>query len=118
LADRASPGRVSGSLRFDRLAAGGSHTCGVAAGSLYCWGAGSSGQLGDGGSQIRGNPTRVSGAFAQVLAGWSHTCALDPDGAAWCWGSGGSGQLGSGNYAGSQVPLRVVGDVRFGSLAR
>ena len=53
-------GLVSGGLTFVTLSAGGSHTCGVTPnGSIYCWGANASGQLGDGTQTDRAVPTRV-----------------------------------------------------------
>jgi len=54
---------VGGGLSFVSLSAGGSHTCGVTAdGSIYCWGANASGQLGDGTQTDRASPTRVTEA--------------------------------------------------------
>jgi alpha-tubulin suppressor-like RCC1 family protein len=52
---------VGGGLTFVVLSAGGSHTCGVTPdGSVYCWGANASGQLGDGTLIDRSVPTRVA----------------------------------------------------------
>jgi len=56
-----SPNRISGWRTFAKLGAGaGSHACGVTpAGNLYCWGAGSMGQRGDGSRSSFWSPTRV-----------------------------------------------------------
>ncbi len=88
------------------LAGGYYHTCAVRSdGSVWCWGAGSYGQLGDGESGIghqRTKPGRVlrgSGHLTRVAgiaAGAFHTCARRTDGTAWCWGSDEFGQLGDG----------------------
>jgi alpha-tubulin suppressor-like RCC1 family protein len=52
---------VIGGLTFVALSAGGNHTCGVTPdGSIYCWGANASGQLGDGTQIDRATPTRVA----------------------------------------------------------
>jgi alpha-tubulin suppressor-like RCC1 family protein len=88
------------------IAAGYQHTCALRTdGSVWCWGDGSVGQLGDGDSgaghqrskAIRvkrgsGYLTKVSG----IAAGGNHTCARRTDGTVWCWGTAGHGQLGDG----------------------
>ena len=66
------------------------HALGAAANVTYCWGAGSSGQLGDGqggGSHTQAVPTAVASApeFAAVQAGAQHTCGLTAAGQAYCW---------------------------------
>lgn len=95
-------------LTFDRISAGGSHTCGITvANRAYCWGLGSSGQLGDGGTESRATPVAVSGGFrfAQISAGGAHTCAVTlailPT--LWCWGS----IVGDGSGSGALVPTEV-----------
>ncbi|HET7251694.1 MAG TPA: hypothetical protein VFI79_17755, partial [Gemmatimonadales bacterium] len=51
---------VGGGLTFSSLSAGGNSTCGVTPdGSIYCWGANGSGQLGDGTQTDRATPVRV-----------------------------------------------------------
>lgn len=78
-------------------------------GSAWCWGYGSSGQLGDGttGDPVTGarlkavRVVRATGPFigARKLAGgFSHTCALRTDATVWCWGANSSGQLGQGSH--------------------
>jgi alpha-tubulin suppressor-like RCC1 family protein len=57
----AVPDPVAGSLRFATLTAGEWHTCGVTwSGETYCWGANTSGQLGDGTQVDRETPVQVS----------------------------------------------------------
>ena len=84
------------------VAAGLDHSCAIAAtGSMQCWGEGSSGQIGDGGTTDRSTPQTVvgiggSGALSDVVeadAGEFHTCARHSDGSLTCWGSNSSGQL-------------------------
>ena len=56
------PLAVSGELRFASVAAGDTHSCGLAtAGIAYCWGQNSNGQLGDGTTTDRPAPVRVLG---------------------------------------------------------
>src|SRR5581483_1861422 len=92
------------------------HTCAVGGdGAVWCWGRGTSEQLGDGGAVDQPLPVRAAlsseqgtplGATA-VTAGQDHTCALTGDGEVWCWGRGDAGQLGGAMVA-SGAPARVA----------
>ncbi len=95
------------------IAAGYEHTCVIADGKPYCWGRGTSGQLGNGATGDSSVPVavNVSGALADrtvgsISAGGSHTCAASA-GDAFCWGYGGNGQLGNGDTKSSAVPVAV-----------
>lgn len=110
-----------GNLTFQRVTAGGSHSCGITtANDAYCWGANGSGQLGDGSftsTGVNGDPVLVAGGlkFATIDAGANHTCGITTasgtaaiDRQVYCWGYNGSGQLGNGNTGtNSNVPVRV-----------
>ena len=85
------------------------HTCATHAGALWCWGDGTSGQLGDGGDTIRNTPRRVQGlgeAVVAVAAGDGFTCAIER-GALYCWGANDFGQLGVGTSRASATPTLV-----------
>ncbi len=97
------------------VSAGGNHSCAVADGRAFCWGANSSGQLGDGTSTQRVVPVAVDTsahlmgrAVSAISAGGNHSCAV-ADGRAFCWGLGTSGQLGNGAVATSATPVPVSG---------
>ena len=109
-----------------------SHSCALLDnGSVKCWGKGSSGELGYGDSNSRGDgPGEMGDSLpiidlgtgktpVQVCAGFSHSCALFDDTTVKCWGSGQFGKLGRGdilNYGdesgemGDNLPL-----INFGS---
>jgi len=121
-AGASEPRAVAGGLVFVALAAGGTHTCGVVAGSgaAHCWGAGASGQLGgpptnfcvvDGlNLPCAKTPVAVDGglSFRSLTGGQHHTCGLTTGGIAYCWGLNDHGQLGDGTTRSRVVPVRVA----------
>lgn len=125
------PVAVLGGLSFRQLAAGGYHTCGVtASGKAYCWGDNSTGQLGDGTTNVSFSPVAVAGGltFRALYGGGSHTCGVTTDGKAYCWGWNASGQLGNGTRKGPEIcpaytnpcstrPVAVLGNHVFRQLA-
>lgn len=90
----ASPVQVAGMVGATAVAAGGRHTCALAGGGVWCWGANESGQLGDTTNTQRTSPVQVLGmtGATAVATGLSHTCAATPS-KLWCWGSNLSGQV-------------------------
>jgi alpha-tubulin suppressor-like RCC1 family protein len=69
-------------------------------GTLWTWGRGTEGQLGDNNVITRSTPvTTFAGGnnWKQVSCGQYHTAAIKTDGSLWLWGRGTSGQL--GNFA-------------------
>ncbi len=109
---RLVPGAVPGLSGVRSIAVGSGHSCAVRGdGSVVCWGANNSRQLGTGDTSNRMTPepvTGLSGEFVAVSAGLSHTCALRMDGAVFCWGLNTSGQLGNGGTS-SAGPVAVTG---------
>ncbi|MSP23836.1 MAG: hypothetical protein EXR75_01460 [Myxococcales bacterium] len=110
------------------VAAGEFHTCafsnsrsGQFVGSVKCWGANGSGQLGLGDANNRGDDpgemnllpnVELGGDFVAkaVVAGDYHTCALSVTGSVKCWGSGAAGQLGTGAKSAKGNMPRQMGD--------
>jgi alpha-tubulin suppressor-like RCC1 family protein len=111
-----SPVRIGGlleQLTVTEVSVGGHHACAVAEGSAYCWGAGGSGELGDGAMAGSSTPVKVGGVLAgktvtSVSAGGDHSCAV-ADARAYCWGSGWLGGLGNGSTANQASPVAVGG---------
>ena len=114
------PQPVGGGLRFQSLTVSGGHTCGLtSAGFAYCWGANSSGELGDGTTTLRSLPTAVAGGltFRALSSSPGFTCGLDVAGAAYCWGANGSGQIGDGSTTARSTPTAVTGGLALQSLS-
>lgn len=118
--------KLIGSLEFALvrdITAGGEHSCAVISTGLpLCWGANSTGQLGNGTlTQTKVPSPIVQGALpitdtvSTMDAGALSTCALTTAGVASCWGGNRSGQLGIGSTTNSNVPALVVTSTGLGA---
>jgi alpha-tubulin suppressor-like RCC1 family protein len=93
------------------ISSGHSHTCALLDdGAIACWGKGSDGQLGNGGTSDSSSPTLTdslgSNASAKAISsGTGHTCAITNNGSTLCWGQGNKGQLGNGLTSSGLSPL-------------
>ena len=86
------------------IIAGDSHTCALKQdGTIWCWGYGGNGRLGNDDDSNKDHPVQVvdgdgSTTFLRDVIAIStsndHTCALKSDGTVWCWGDGGPRSLG------------------------
>jgi len=83
------------SRNFDILATGSSHSCGISAGKLFCWGHDNNGQVGNGpeSSSNVTAPERIglSETWTHISAGTLHTCGIEA-GKLLCWGDNTKGQ--------------------------
>jgi alpha-tubulin suppressor-like RCC1 family protein len=107
------------SIKGISMEAQGTTACALSnSGTVYCWGNGNNGQLGNNTatfSNVPVSPVGVGGsgtlpAISMVAAGQQTTCALSTAGNVYCWGYGGNGQLGN-NTTTSQLnyPVQVAG---------
>lgn len=102
------------STNITAISAGTFHTCIIMNGQVWCWGANSGYQLGDGSLYERHYPVQVrrsDGTFltgvTHISASYDHTCAISQR-QVWCWGNNIRGQLGDGTTSlGSMTALRV-----------
>jgi len=109
-----TPVSVSGISTATKIAGGGGHVCALLSdGTIKCWGYGSWGQMGDGGtSQTNTTPHTVSGISNAVDIGGegsTHSCAALSDGTAKCWGGNWNGQIGDGTATQRTTPVAVSG---------
>lgn len=102
------PGAQTGAIS---VATGKAHACALLTnGTVVCWGANASGQIGSGNVAPTTSPATVVGlaGVVAVTAGDQHSCALDGAGTVWCWGEGGDGQLGTGTTDDATTPVAVL----------
>ena len=127
--DVLSPIRVGADQVWTRVSSGYGSTLAVDSnGNLWGWGFNDVGQLGDGTTTNREQPTQIGSddddEWAEPIAArpydweptwWSTTssffsCALKTDGSLWCAGDNSSGQFGDGSYDSSNVFVRSGGN--------
>ncbi|HVM48885.1 MAG TPA: hypothetical protein VMU04_12710, partial [Candidatus Acidoferrum sp.] len=65
-------------------------------GTVWTWGTGTHGELGNGTTGSSYTPTQVPGLtnITAISAGWFHILARRSDGTAWAWGNNSNGELG------------------------
>ncbi len=79
--------------------------------SLWAWGGNDSGQVGDGGFELRLAPVKIMDNIADMACGPGHSLALDRDGRLWGFGSNHYGQLGLGGVENTPKPMLVLEEV-------
>lgn len=97
-----SPQKVASlaSLKAIEVSAGENHSCARGEDrTLWCWGNGSWGQVGNGATPAKALPTQIAVLGTQAAVGVtggsaSHTCARTFDGKLYCWGMNFRGELG------------------------
>lgn len=89
------------------------HTCVIHSGTIWCWGTGSSGQLGDQTFRSQSSAVQVKlddqplSNITMVSTGADHTCALQT-GKVYCWGRNMNGQIGVGHTVGAPEPTQSI----------
>jgi alpha-tubulin suppressor-like RCC1 family protein len=142
-----TPQPIFGGLAFRSVSAGAVYTCGVTTGDVaYCWGASTSGQLGNGRSDgpvllgpplplfVQPAPVPVAGNFRfariethQGNNALGHTCGVITNRQLFCWGDNRLSELGAPSsdtcifralsFSCSTAPVPVSGGFRFLDLA-
>jgi len=95
------------------VCAGYAHSCAVRTnGTVWCWGYGGNGQLGDNmyadsplAVQVVKQSTEPLTGMVAVTCSLYHSCARGGDGTVWCWGDNALGEL--GDNTGLSVPAAV-----------
>ena len=116
--NRSAPARIGGDTDWLAVAAGYDNSLAVKSdGSLWAWGANSSGQLGDGTTSPSLVPKRIGAGRSWIAVSCSgsistspsvsHSLGLKADGSLWAWGSNKYGRLGDGTAVDRWAPVRV-----------
>ncbi len=111
-----------------QISEGSYHTCGIYYnGEAYCWGSGSSGQLGNDGSSNVEKPSAVRSdstsdylykkRLKTISSGVSSTCAIAYNNKIYCWGGNDYGQLGDGTKTSSFIPKLIDEDKDYKSIS-
>ena len=108
------PVQVSGLTAVKAIAAGANYSKALKSdGTVWAWGAGYYGQLGDGTTVSKYTPVQVSGLTGVAAIGSGeyqfHSIALKSDGTVWTWGYNYYGQLGDGTTINKTAPTQVDG---------
>jgi alpha-tubulin suppressor-like RCC1 family protein len=123
---KSSPGTTSGAgSNWKQVSCGADHSAAVKSdGTLWTWGRGNFGALGNGITTSKSSPDTTSGAgtnWASVACGDNHTLALKTDGTLWTWGYNLYGQLGDGTDSATTAsklsPANTAGGGTWASIA-
>lgn len=115
------PTITSGGRKWSAITASSDTTCAIeqVTNDMYCWGLGTSGQLGDGTVVSKNLPTLVSGGrkWTKVSGGNAHMCAIEQTtNDQYCWGLNNYNQLGDTTTTTRNVPTLVAGGLKWSSV--
>jgi len=111
--NRSSPVQtIAGGTNWKQASCRAGHSAAIKTdGTLWLWGSGGYGQLGDGTTTNRSSPvqTITTGAnWKNVSCGETHTAATKTDGTLWTWGRNNNGQLGDNTTAHRSSPVQTI----------
>ena len=110
---RSSPVQtVSGGTNWKQVSVGNNHTAAIKTdGSLWTWGSGGLGQLGDNTTLSKSSPVQtISGGnnWKKISAGNTFSGAIKTDGTLWLWGYNEHGRLGDNTITSRSSPVQTV----------
>ncbi len=102
---------LTSSTNWKQVDCGGNHTAAIKTnGTLWSWGLGSSGQIGDNSITFARSTARqestASNNWKQVSGGSASTAAIKTNGTLWAWGSNNAGQVGDNTIITRSIPTQ------------
>jgi alpha-tubulin suppressor-like RCC1 family protein len=108
---RSSPVQIMSGSSFTAIAARGAGYGGMAIrtdGTLWSWGAGIQGNVGDGTTVNRSTPVQITGSWTKIASGTGINFGIKTDGTLWAWGANsGYGMLGDGTTINRSAPVQI-----------
>ena len=104
------PVQIGGLTTWSKVSAGLAHNAAIKTdGTIWAWGQGSSGQIGNSNTADLNSPVQIGSLtnWANVSAGFAFTVAVKTDGTLWSWGSNGYGQIGDGTTTNRSSPVQI-----------
>ena len=102
---------VTGGINWKQVSSGSTHTAAMKTdGTLWTWGVGTAGQLGNNAATSRSSPVQTvtfGTNWKSVACGFNHTAAIKTDGTLWAWGSN-SGNLGDNTNVDKSSPVQTI----------
>ena len=111
--NRSSPVQaISGGTNWKQVSLGYKHSAAIKTdGTLWLWGVGDYGRLGNNSAGSRASPVQTVSAttdWKQVSLGFFHSAAIKTDGTLWLWGASGYGVLGNNSTIDRSSPVQTV----------
>jgi alpha-tubulin suppressor-like RCC1 family protein len=104
---------VGGFVDWIQASAGSTHSLGLRAnGTIWAWGGGGDGRLGDNTTISKSSPVSIVGGFTdwvQASARGDHSLGVRANGTLWAWGTNSLGRLGDNTIIARSSPVSVVG---------
>lgn len=114
------PVPVEPGITWSHVSAGAGNGCAIRTdGRLFCWGDNDYGEVGDGTTEERRQPTEVQGggSWRDVLTAGKFVCALRNSGRLYCWGASGYGLFGLRSDEYVTAPRAVLPSVQWRSVS-
>ena len=107
---RSSPTQVPGTT-WSKASSGAGHMLALKTdGTIWSWGYGINGQLGNNNNTQRSSPVQIPGTtWSDVHADEHNSYGIKTDGTLWSWGKASAGELGNNNKTKRSSPIQVPG---------